>query len=426
MKNTKNIDIKRRGLGKHMCVKYSLATIVIVCMLAGCQKANQDEQLTDWSPKLIENPASLKSNVPNLVTAPDGALYLTWIDQMANDIHRLRMARWVDEGWSEPTTIAKGSDWFVNWADFPSLVVHDDYMAAHWLVKSDKGTYDYDVNVSISQDLGKNWGEPFILHRDTVAAEHGFVSLLPTSDGSMFATWLDGRFTKDTTHANGGAMTLHATSFDADGDMSEETALDERICDCCQTDAIMTVNGPLVVYRDRSEDEVRDIYYTRHVADQWTKPKPVHADKWQIAGCPVNGPAAAAKGSQVAIVWFSASDEKPKVQLAISNDSGASFGKPIRLDHGNPSGRVDVAFLSDTRMVITWMERSPQGADVRATVINATGETLSEHVLVSTQASRTSGFPIIEKSGNKLMLAWTDTQEEHTQVKTAYVLLKEE
>ena len=73
----------------------------------------------------------------------------------------------------------------------------------------------------------------------------------------MFATWLDGRNTKTSGHdhsqmEHSGAMTLRAGVFDSNGSTIDEWELDNMTCDCCQTAAAMTPNGPVVVYRDRS------------------------------------------------------------------------------------------------------------------------------------------------------------------------------
>ncbi len=63
----------------------------------------------------------------------------------------------------------------------------------------------------------------------------------------------------------------------------------------------MTARGPVVAYRDRSVDEVRDIAVVRRVNGTWTTPAVVHDDHWQIAACPVNGPALASRGDTVVI-----------------------------------------------------------------------------------------------------------------------------
>ena len=134
-------------------------------------------------------------------------------------------------------------------------------------------------------------------------------------------------------------MTLRYRAVAADGTVGPEVLVEDRICDCCQTDGAVTSAGPIVVYRDRSDSEVRDIYVTRLVDDRWTSGVPVHDDEWVIPACPVNGPAVAARDEAVAVAWFTGAADEPKVQMAFSVDAGAGFGDPVRIDDGNPLGR---------------------------------------------------------------------------------------
>ncbi|MBK8324866.1 MAG: hypothetical protein IPL06_19860 [Betaproteobacteria bacterium] len=118
----------------------------------------------------------------------------------------------------------------------------------------------------------------------------------------------------------------------------------------------------LVAYRDRSPDEVRDIYLTRREAGGWTPPQPVHSDNWRIAGCPVNSPALAAQHSHVAIAWYTAAADSPRVYVAFSDDAGQRFGPPVRIDEGSAMGRVSVALLADGSALATWLESSGHDA----------------------------------------------------------------
>src|SRR6266542_5422562 len=119
-------------------------------------------------------PAGRGSCQPNLAIAPDGRVYLSWIEGRFSLCFALKEG----DGWSAPRVIAEGANWFVNWADFSSMVaLPDGSLAAHWLVKSGPETFDYDVTISRSFDGGKTWGKPFVPHRDGVKAEHGFVSM---------------------------------------------------------------------------------------------------------------------------------------------------------------------------------------------------------------------------------------------------------
>src|SRR5262249_54220648 len=157
-------------------------------------------------------------------------------------------------GWSTPRVIAEGSNWFINWADFPSMVaMPDSSLAAHWLVKSGQGTFDYDINISRSFDGGKTWGKPFVPHRASVKAEQGFVSMFARKDGWREAVWLGGRemrADKNDAHGHGhGNMPRRYGKIKRDGSLADEAALDTRVCECCQTSAAMPAEGPVVVYR---------------------------------------------------------------------------------------------------------------------------------------------------------------------------------
>ena len=355
----------------------------------------------------LPTPALEGSIGPNLSVAPDGRVLLSWIDRLGDGRHALRFSVKQGDGWSAPRVIAEGADWFVNWADFPSIVaLPDGSLAAHWLVKSAAATYAYDVQIARSTDGGTHWSAPIVPHRDGTPTEHGFVSLFPARDGRLAAAWLDGR--------EGSAMTLRYAAVGPDGAMQDEALLDARVCDCCQTSAAVTAEGPLVVYRDRSGQEVRDIAAVGLRAGRWSEPRGLPADGWEIQGCPVNGPAVAASDGRVAVAWFTAANDAPRVRLAFSNDAGASFGAAVRVDDGNPLGRVDVALLDDGSAVVSWVESSPEGGSLRVRRIPADGEPGAAAIVLPAGAKLGNGFPQMARSGDTLVFAWTAGQ-----VKTA-------
>jgi hypothetical protein len=289
----------------------------------------------------------------------------------------------------------------------------DGSLAAHWLVKSAPETFDYDVNISRSFDGGKTWGKPFVPHRDGVKTEHGFVSMFAAKDGSLAAVWLDGREMKadpNDAHGHGhGNMTLRYVKIKRDGSLSDEAALDTRVCECCQTSAAMTADGPVVVYRDRSEaeKEIRDISIVRLKGNKWTAPRPVFQDGWELQGCPVNGPAVAAAGRRVAVAWFTGAGKTSRVKLAFSDDAGETFSRPIAIDDGNPAGRVDVLLLNDGGALVCWLEKLPEGGAVRVRRVRPDGK-LDESVTVAPSGTaRSAGFPQMAQAGGELVFAWT-------------------
>jgi hypothetical protein len=203
-------------------------------------------------------------------------------------------------------------------------------------------------------------------------------------------------------------MQLGTTHLRSDGSVGSTILIDDRICDCCQTSAAMTSRGPVVVYRDRSPDEIRDISILRRVDGVWTQPARVHADDWHIEGCPVNGPSIVADGERVTVAWFTGARDTARVNVAFSTDAGATFGAPIRVDDGNPAGRVDVEFDGEGRALVTWLERvGGEGAEVRLKTVSADGQSSSMAVIATSAAARSSGFPRMIRNGDELLFAWT-------------------
>ena len=362
----------------------------------------------------LPTPAAAGSLGPSLFAAADGRVFLSWIERLAGGRSALHYAVLSGEAWSAPRVIAEGADWFVNWADFPSMIaLPDGLLAAHWLVKNASAPYAYDVHIARSADGGTHWSEPLVPHRDGTATEHGFVSLFAARGGRLGVAWLDGRGTHagaGSDNQEGGAMTLRFAAIGRDGSLQDEALLDEQVCDCCQTSAAITADGPLVVYRDRSQADVRDIAAVRLDEGNWSKPRKLSPDGWEIQGCPVNGPAIAADGRRVAVAWFTAANDAPRVKLAFSADAGASFGMPVIVDQGNPQGRVDAVLLDDGSAVVSWVESTAEGSSMRVRRVGADGKPGAAIIVVPAGGRLANGFPQMARSGNVLLFAWTADQ----------------
>lgn len=375
----------------------------------------------DSASLLIELPLEVApgSATPALFAGADNSVFVSWTEPSGAGRHALRYARLEGDQWSVPLTAAEGADWFVNWADIPSLAASGDTVVVHYLVKSGPGTYAYDVHVRRSVDGGRSWEAPVPAHRDGTETEHGFVSMLPLTSGQVQLVWLDGRAlaagASDAAGqgASNAAMSLRAARLGSGGAIEEERVLDERVCDCCRTAAVPVPGGQVVFYRNRTDDERRDIWYVRSEDGQWFLPAPVHEDNWQIQGCPVNGPAADSRADTVAVAWFTAAQDQPHVKVAFSVDGGRSFGAPVLVDGGRPLGRTEVALLPGGGAVVAWLEGVGDGGDaeIRARTVSVDGRLGESHVLTRTSGARASGFPgLAATPDGRLFLAWTDPE----------------
>lgn len=368
----------------------------------------------------LKSPAPAGSEEPNLAVGPDGRVYLSWLEPSATSTaYTLRFSIRGPQGWSAPKTIASGSNWFVSAVDFPSLtVLSDGTLAADWLVASNGPHSEaYDIDLAFSKDGGTTWSKPILPHRDRKKRQHGFPAMIPTSDAKLAAIWLDGRNMADESTGN---MALMYTTVAPTGALGAESLIDNRVCECCKTALAMTPDGMVAVYRDRSDKEIRDISISRFSNGRWSKPEDLSKDGWEIDGCPINGPAVSSNGRNVAVAWFTAPGDKPEVNLMLSSDAGKTFGKKIRVDGGNPVGRVEVLSLASGISVVSWIERTPQGSRLHLRRFDAAGVG-SAPMDVSRTIGVTSGsFPKTVVSGNDIVVAWTDTAQP-SQVRTAVV-----
>ncbi len=355
---------------------------------------------------LLETPAPVGSTTPSLVVTVDGTALLSWTERRADSSYAVRVVARQAAGWDSVRTISEGRPYFANWADFPAVtVLHNGAWAAHWLEREGTGKYAYGIRVVRSGDAGRSWSAPLTPHTDSLPAEHGFVSLWPDGPDGLGLAWLDGR--KSAMPDSTREMTVRTAVVAPDGSLHAEAVLDARSCDCCQVASAATGNGRVVVYRDRSSEEIRDIVAVRRQGDGWSAPVPVHADNWHIAGCPVNGPAIVARGDTVTVAWFTGANDTARVLLARSTDGGASFGTPVRVDDGDPLGRTALVLDAAGNAVVAWMERrSPETADIRVRRIVGARRSDARTVITSATA-RQSGFPRLAVVRDTLLVAWT-------------------
>ncbi len=388
---------------------FRMIALAALSALAGCANPDAGPQ----PPVEMSIAAEEGSAQPHLEVDGEGAVLLSWLEP-AQDGYALRLSTSAGETWTNPSEVARGEDWFVNWADFPSVSrVGDGALAAHWLVYQPRG-FGYDAVLSTSTDDGMTWGTPFPLHIDGTPTEHGFVSLFPWQNG-FAAVWLDGRnmiqdgeFAFEDPDGEPLGMSLRFAQFDFQGERRSTEEVDALVCDCCQTDVAFSGGDLLLAYRDRTAMEMRDIVLRRLTPGGWQPEVALAPDNWFIEACPINGPAIDANGDDVAVAWFSAADNRPVVRLVRSDDGGRTFGEALELDTSGSFGHVDIAALANGRTAVSWLRTEADGLGLALRLIARDGELGEIMTVASIDAARPLDFPQMVHDGRRLVFAWTD------------------
>jgi hypothetical protein len=324
-----------------------------------------------------------RSTVTPYVVPDSNGFDVSWVDGKT-----FNFAHFDGINWSKANVIARG-EMLENRADYPSIAVAGRNVFAQWREKAGKGRR---ILLARSNDGGATWSKPVTPH-PLMDREFGFVSMLPVADGTARIAWLDGR--EKETQLRAGTMSMSGT-------LTAEAVVDARVCDCCQTAMAMTPRGAVVVYRDRSPNEIRDIAIAQPIANAHSAL--VHKDDWHLTGCPVNGPRIVANGARAAVAWYTAG----KVLVAFSHDGGATFGAPIRVDAGHPAGRADVALLGDGSAVVTWVEPTSTVVARRVTESGAL-----DPIQIAGTSKASIGFPRIAVSNGNILAAWNGDDGVH-------------
>ena len=331
------------------------------------------------TPDLLALPSGQGAMTPVLLDDVEGPLLL-W-----QEPQRVLLSRWSGvRGWSTPETVVASEALMQNWADFPQLARGGDgALYVSWLrTAPGEDPYAYDIHVSRSEGT---WTDLGPLHRDGIPAEHGFVSLLPVEEGVQ-AWWLDGRFTP-----TGGPTALRTATVTADG-AGPDSIVDDRVCDCCRTAATLHDGEPVVLYRDRSPDEYRDVAWAGSVAGRF-------GDAWQIAGCPVNGPVAVPGFA----AWFTDADGVARVRASV--DLGPAMTVAPGEGEPPPVGRSSLVALEDEALVFTL------GSDGSLSGRRFSSQGVGPAVEVGMMAvARASGFPTTLRVGDEVLTVWSDPE----------------
>jgi hypothetical protein len=348
------------------------------------------------------NPSGPGSSQVNWSVTQDGNPLLSWIES-----DELRYSIRKGAQWSAPRTIAAHRHFFHHPAELPEVItLPGGSFLAHWIEAPKTESEAEFIYVSASRD-GIKWTTPVMAHRDHSDVEHGLASMAANSDKDASLFWLQSLAGPDK------PTSLMRTVVGADGNEVKEETLAADVCECCPTAVARTARGLLVAYRAHTKDDIRDIAVTRLESGRWTSPKIVYPDKWQVDACPVNAASVAANGEKVAVSWYTASGDKPRVELALSMDSGATFSKAAVISTGQAYGFTSIAVDDAGGAYVSWLEHAGDGARLLARHVSADG-VAGPVTQVAAGTRKNLGYPRIVRAGNETWIAWNTDSKAQT------------
>lgn len=304
-------------------------------------------------------------------------------------------------------TLASGAALFANWADRPRIAALDDgTLALAYLEKDGIGKYDYGVRIALAAHDG-DFAPARWLHEHSGSGEHGFPSFAPLASRRFGVAWLDGR-----AHATTHSMALFARTLTADGTFGAEIELDPRVCDCCPTAAAPLEGFDwLVAYRDRGDEEQRDVTLQRVRGDGSHAVVFESRDGWITKTCPVNGPALAVRGARGALAWTTeGADGVPRVKVATFDPRDLDFEPIVTLAREAVIGRTAVTIDGEGRTWIAWLETRGASSLWRLTHLATTSEPREAAVIdvVSVDAGRDAGYAALAAQRDAVLVAFTE------------------
>jgi hypothetical protein len=277
------------------------------------------------------------------------------------------------------------------------------------------------IRMARSIDGGRTFSAARTTHDPTLSGARGWESLATGPDGVVHAVWLDGR-DAEKKMADAAAHTgmahngqppqdaYHATVAE-DGRISE-SRIASGVCFCCKTAVAVDSRGAVyAAWRHIFPGSMRDIAFAKSADGRQFEPLVrVSEDKWELNGCPEDGPSIAVDQSGVIhIVWATliSDGESQKALFYATSRDGKTFSPRARIQTAgvtNP-GHPQLALTPQGGPAIIWDETVDGARRISLTQASRNG---SFRALQSLSGNEPGSHPvIIHSAASGLLVAWT-------------------
>lgn len=278
------------------------------------------------------------------------------------------------------------------------------------------------IRMARSTDGGRTFSPARYTHDPAFSGARGWESLTAGAAGTVHAVWLDGRdaekkiaeATAHTGMAHKGQppQDVYHGTIAPDGRMVE-SLIATGVCFCCKTAvAVDTRGGVYAAWRHIFPGSMRDIAFAKSTdgGRHFNPLVRVSEDKWELNGCPEDGPSLAVDAAGVIhIAWATlvSEGEPHKALFYATSRDGKMFSPRARVPTAgvtNP-GHPQMVLTPDGGAAITWDEMADGVRRVSFTRVSRTGAFRPPQAL---SASETSSHPVMVRSGaGGVLVAWT-------------------
>src|SRR5690554_6509581 len=130
----------------------ALVVLLSILLLNSCNSnQNQQQEAERKAAEIIEFvsfPNETETALPYLFSDKETTV-LSWVKILNDSTSQLNYSYLTDDKWEEPRKIITGRNWFINWADFPSIAVNNGNLLTHFLKKSSPQTFSYDIKLNL-------------------------------------------------------------------------------------------------------------------------------------------------------------------------------------------------------------------------------------------------------------------------------------
>lgn len=298
-------------------------------------------------------------------------------------------------------------------------------IVAVWTSKADAGGT---IVSARSVDGGKTFGPTSMVAEGP--GNRGWENITIDGAGKVHVVWLDHRELAQSGSMNHTAehhaapaesrkdaveTAQHSKLYTATvGDPKSSHAITGGVCYCCKTAIAAAENDIYLAWRHVYPQNVRDMAFTAsHDGGRtFSAPVRVSEDKWQIEGCPEDGPALALDSRrQVHVVWPTLVNDGPNGQPSIGifyalSSTGQNFGMRQRVPTEGVPHHPQIAVIREA-VYLAWDELKNGARQVvvaRRPLSGSAGAAWSREVL---SGNVPGTYPSLVSTDAGAIVAWT-------------------